>query len=814
MSLKTKIVNGATKLVSKITGLSQDSTADREAMPKIITEGMPELLRKIAAEGSVLLKNDDILPLESGTTVSLFGRVQLEWFYTGYGSGGDVNNPYAINLVEGIKGCKGLTLNTELSEIYREWNENNPIDHGYWGHWPRCYPDMPLDESIVKRAAEVSECAVVCIGRSSGEDRENALEKGSFYLNDSERNMLSLVTANFSKTVVVLNIGSMMDLSFVNEYNGKIGAVLIAWQGGMESGNAVADVLAGEVSPSGKLTDTVACSYEDYPSSNSFGAKKFNNYEEDIYVGYRWFETFYPENVLYPFGFGLSYTDFEIKCASCEETENGLEFKVSVKNIGEKFSGREVVQIYVEKPCALLGNPSRILAGFAKTGNLAPSKEETLSVVVEKQYLTSYDDGGKTGNKSAYVIEKGEYNFYVGSDVRKAALEYTYNHPETTVFEQLAEAAAPKEAFDVFAAKEQDGKRILVKQPVSTATTRLKDIILTNLPKGVDYSGDKGYKLSDVKSGKVSMDDFVAQLDLDELEAITRGAYIMGHPLGAEGNAGIFAGVLPSIRDKGVPAVTTTDGPSGIRLKSSCSLIPIGTLLACTYDEKLVEELFEKVGTEMIDRGTDVLLAPGMNIHRNPLCGRNFEYFSEDPYVTGKIAAAAVKGLQKTGVSACPKHYACNNQEYCRNATDSRLSERALREIYLKGFEICVKEAKPQNIMTSYNMVNGVFCHYQYELCRTILRGEWGYDGSIMTDWWMQYRKSPEFPNMRDNAYRVRACVDVLMPGGKRVGKHKSDGTLLKTYGKENGITLGEMQYCAKNVLRFAMNSTAMNRMK
>lgn len=811
MSLKTKIVNTATKLVSKVTGLSQDSVDVRKNMPKTITPGMPELLRKVAAEGTVLLKNDNVLPLENGTTVSLFGRVQLEWFYTGYGSGGDVNKPYAVNLVEGIKNCKALNLNIELLEIYKEWNSKNPIDHGYWGHWPRCYPDMPLDDDIVKRAAEASDCAVVCIGRSSGEDRENALEEGSFYLNASEKNMLSLVTKYFSKTVVLLNIGSIMDLSFANDYDGKISSVLLVWQGGMESGNAVADILSGEAYPSGKLTDTVACSYEDYPSANSFGAKKFNNYEEDIYVGYRWFETFYPDNVLYPFGFGLSYTDFEIKCLSAEKAENGFEFEASVKNIG-KYNGKETVQVYLEKPCGILGNPSRILAGFAKTAELKPNEEEKLSVFVPMERLSSYDDGGKTGCKSAYVIEKGEYIFYIGSDVRSTECVYTYNHTQTTVFEQLSEAAAPKTAFDVFAAKESNGKRILSKQPVSTVTTRLKDIIITNLPKGVDYSGDKGYTLSDVKSGKVSMDEFVAQLDTDELEAISRGAYIMDSPLGMPGNAGVYGGVLPSLREKGVPAVTATDGPSGIRLNSCCSLIPIGTLLACTFDEKLVEELYEKVGNEMLDRGSDVLLAPGMNIHRNPLCGRNFEYYSEDPFLTGKIAAASVRGLQKTGVSACPKHFACNNQEFKRNSTDSRLSERALREIYLKGFEICVKEAKPQNIMTSYNMVNGVFSHYHYELCRTILRGEWGFDGCVMTDWWMQYRRSPEFPNMKDNAYRVRACVDVLMPGGKRVGKQKSDGTLLKTYGKENGITLGEMQYCAKNVLRFAMDSTAMNR--
>lgn len=814
MSLKTKVINGVTMLVSKVTGLSQDSAADREKMPKIITPGMPEVLRRAAAEGAVLLKNDNALPLAEGTTVSVFGRNQLEWFNTGYGSGGDVNNPYAVSLIEGLKNCKGIILNTELHEIYKEWHEKHPIDHGFWGHWPRCFPEMPVDDGLVKRAAEVSDYAVFTIGRSSGEDRENALVKGSFYLNNDEKNILSLLTKYFKKTIVLLNIGSVIDFSFINEYNGKISAALVVWQGGMESGNAVADILCGAVTPSGKLTDTVAKSYEDYPSSNSFGAKQFNNYEEDIYVGYRWFETFYPENVLYPFGFGLSYTDFDIKCNSVNADENGFAFHVTVKNIGESFSGKEVVQIYVEKPCGILGNPSRILAGFAKTKALAPNEEEEITIFVSIERLASYDDKGETGNKSAFVIENGAYNFYVGNSVRAAELAYTYYQAETAVFEQLKEAAAPADCFDIFTCREKDGKRVLAKKPVSTKTTNLKNIILTNLPKGVEYSGDKGYKLSDVKSGRVSMDAFVAQLDTDELEAISRGAYVMGHPLGAEGNAGVFGGVLASLLEKGIPAVTTTDGPSGIRLKASCSLIPVGTLLACTFDEKLVEELYAKVGEEMVDRGSDVLLAPGMNIHRNPLCGRNFEYFSEDPFVSGKIAAAAIRGIQKNGVSACPKHFACNNQEYKRNSNSSNVSERALREIYLKGFEICVKEAKPQTIMTSYNRINGVFGHYHYELCRMILRDEWGFDGCIMTDWWMQYRKSPEFPNLKDNAYRVRGCVDVLMPGGKRIGKQKSDGTLLKTYGKEDGITLGEMQYCAKNVLNFAMNSKAMDRVK
>ena len=276
----------------------------------------------------------------------------------------------------------------------------------------------------------------------------------------------------------------------------------------------------------------------------------------------------------------------------------------------------------------------------------------------------------------------------------------------------------------------------------------------------------------------------------------------MNSPLGAAGNAGAIGGVSESLRAKGIPAAITTDGPSGIRLSACCSLLPSGICLASSWDTEGTEALMALVGAEMRARGSDILLAPGMNIHRNPLGGRNFEYFSEDPLITGKIAAAYIRGVQSQGVSACPKHFACNNQERNRTHNDSRLSERALREIYLKGFSIAVKEGKPLNIMTSYNKINGVWGHYNYDLCTTVLRGEWGYDGCVMTDWWMRYAPSPEFPALRGNAYRVRAGVDVLMPGGKRTGGRKPDGTLLETLGKSEGISRGELQRTAAAVIR------------
>lgn len=813
MSAITKIAEKVVNLFQK-NSLSQE-TAARAAADKTVTPGMPALLRRAAAEGAVLLKNQNqVLPLSCGTRVSLFGRGQIQWFYTGYGSGGDVNKPYAVSLLEGLRACPTLKVNENLAQVYEKWDKENPIDHGFWGHWPRFYPDMPLTAELVREAAQQSDCAVVTIGRSSGEDRENALEKGSFYLTDSERKMLSMVTESFPKTVVLLNIGSIMDLSWTDEFDGKIDAVLLVWQGGMESGNAAADLLSGSVTPCAKLTDTVAKAYENYPSAADFGGKDYNFYTEDIYVGYRWFETFQKADVLYPFGFGLSYTDFSRTFNACRETDDGFSFDCTVQNIGEKYSGKEVLAVYLEKPCGALGNPARVLVGFAKTKTLAPQESETLTVTVPRSLLSSYDDSGRAGHKSAYVCEAGDYVFYLGGDVRAAEPIWTYTQDETLVVEQLAEAAAPTEPFSIIQAIEKNGVRVPKKAPIPTAVRDLRTRILSNLPKAYPQTGDRGYKLADVREGKVSMADFVAQLNLEELEAISRGAYRMNSPLGAPGNAGVYGGVLESLRKKGVPPVTTTDGPSGIRLYASCSLLPIGTLLASTFDTMLVEEVYRAEGAEMCKKGTDVLLAPGMNIHRNPLCGRNFEYYSEDPLVTGKIAAAAVRGLQSNGVSACPKHFACNNQEFCRNRNDSRLSERALREIYLKGFEICVKEAAPQAIMTSYNRINGVHGHYHYDLCTTVLRGEWGYEGCVMTDWWMRSEKSHEFPRLKDQAYRVRAQVDVLMPGGERTGKEKPDGTLLKTYGKPDGITLGELQRTAENVLRFSMHSTAMDRLE
>ena len=805
MNIKKTVFKYVGKVVNYVTSTTSQGTADKSE--PIVHNPDPELVRlcrQAGAEGIVMLKNNNnVLPLTPDRVVSVFGRVQNDYFCVGYGSGGDVKTPYKVTLMQGIRNSGKIAVNELLAATYVKWGEANPVDDGFWGNWPMCYDEMPVDLSMARTAASQSDTAIVVIGRAAGEDRENKLEKGSYYLTDTEKQLLDSVTAAFDKVIVLLNCGGIMDMSAIDSYGDKISAILYVWQSGMESGNSVADVLCGDVSPCGKLPDTIAKEYKDYPGSSDFGDRKSNCYTEDIYVGYRGLETFGKEKVLYPFGFGLGYSEFAIENIDCSCKHDFITVSADVKNIGN-YSGKEVLQLYFEAPCGKMGKPARQLISFRKTKLLKPDECETLSMTFNAAEMASYDDVGEF----AYILEKGLYKIYLGTDVRSAQICCEYEQETNEIVKRCKQVCAVAEESAFKRMKYTNGG--LTYENVPTVKYDLKEIILNNLPQSIPQTGDMGYKLADVKNGKISMTQFAAQLDNKELEAISRGDYIMNSPLGAQGNAGTFGGVLESMRAKGIPAVTTTDGPSGIRLRAGASLLPSATGLASTWNPELCEALYEKVGEEMNKLGSHVLLAPGMNIHRNPLCGRNFEYFSEDPLLTGKMAAAVVRGIQKTGCSACPKHFACNNQETNRIHNDSRVSERALREIYLKGFEIVVKEAKPWNIMTSYNKINGVWGHYNYELCMRILRGEWGYEGSIMTDWWMRSSKSPEFPELKDQAYRVRAGVNVLMPGGGRVGPKKPDGTLLKTLGQENGITLGELQQNAAYILNFVMNSAAM----
>ena len=768
------------------------------------TAELSALARRCAAEGCVLLKNDGVLPLDKNKKVAVFGRCQLDWFYVGYGSGGDVHPPYRVDLIGGLCAA-GVSCDANLLEKYKTWcsSEDNKADHGWWGHWPMSHPEMPLDESEVREAAEKCPVAIVVIGRAAGEERENTLTSGSYYLTDEEKRMLRMVSEAFLHTVVVMNIGNIIDMAWTEEYSDKLSAVLIAWQGGMESGNAVADVLTGKVNPCGKLSDTIAKNYEDYPSSSNFGGEDHNFYAEDIFVGYRYFETFADDKVMYPFGYGLSYTEFETIPLGFESDGEKYTATVKVKNVGE-CSGKEVVMLWCRAPVGTLAKASRILAAYKKTPLLLPDESCEIELTFDKKSISSFDDSGASGYKHSFVLEAGEYRFFAGEK-----LVGCFELSETECIEKCEAVCAVNAQFERMTVKYTDGGVELVFEKTPVEEVCLRERILDRLPPEISVTGDKGYKLSHVTEGKLSLDDFIAQLSDNELEALTRGEGGMNSSLGVEGNAGAFGGVIPSLREKGVPPVITADGPAGLRLKRFCSLLPIGTCLACTWDEGLVEELFSHVGKELIRHKVDIILSPGMNIHRNVLCGRNFEYFSEDPLLTGKTAAAVIRGVQSCGVSCCPKHFACNNQEKRRNVNDSRVSEKALREIYLRGFEIAVKEGRPDCIMTSYNKINGVWAHYNYDLVTTVLRGEWGFGGVVVTDWWMKKSKSPEFPLLRDNAYRVRSQVDVLMPGDMShiSKKYHSDGTLLETLGKPEGIQRGELQRTAKNVLGYILKN-------
>ena len=804
MKFKHKIDKFVSTLSERISsgGVSQlEVKAEGE---RDIFGNMPALARKAAAEGIVLLKNNNALPYKLDTKISVFGRCQLDYFYVGYGSGGDVNAPYFVNVIDGIKNAGGH-VNEWLLEYYKDFTKNNPAPHGFWGHWPMNFEEPSLDDKMIERASEESDVALVVIGRAAGEDRENTLTKGSYYLTDEERTLLDNVCNHFSNVTVLLDCGNIIDMQWALDYEERLRGIIYAWQGGMESGNAIADVLFGRVNPSGRLTDTIAVRYEDYPSAMHFGNKLFNTYVEDIFVGYRYFETFSKEKALFPFGYGLSYTNFDIEVLDFKSDNDKIKVEVRVTNIGD-VAGKEVVELYASAPQGKLSKPVMSLVAFDKTINLEPKKSQKITLEVPVYLLASFDDTGATGHKYSYILEKGEYKFFIGENVRDVDEAGSFELKEDRVLEELEAVCAPKEYMDRIVAFKVNGSFIPKKVALKPEKPYLRNRILDNLPKEIGHVVHN-YNFSQVKSREISVEKFVSSLTNQELEALTRGEGGMDSSYGVAGNAGAFGGIIPELNKKGVPAVITTDGPAGIRIRKYTSLLPCGTALASTFNTRLVEELCSEMGKELKNAGSNVLLAPGMNIHRNPLCGRNFEYFSEDPLLTGKMAAAFVRGIQSSGGSACPKHFACNNQESSRTINNSIVSQRALREIYLKGFEICEKEAKPLNIMTSYNKINGIWSHYNYDLATTVLRKEWGFDGCVMTDWWMKHSQSHEFPNLRDNAYRVRSQVDVYMPGSfKRTEKkYKPDNSLLETIGLKNGITRGELERSAINVLNMIL---------
>jgi len=671
-----------------------------------------------------------------------------------------------------------------------------------------------LPETLVQDARSFTDTALITISRFSGEgwdrsdveyegeynpwDSETTMpriagqifEKGDFYLTKAEEEMIARVKKHFDNIIVVLNVGGMVDCSWFQE-DTKLSSVLLAWQGGMEGGLATAEILCGKANPSGKLPDTLAVDLDAYPSTANFHeSPQYVDYTEDIYVGYRYFETIPGayKKVCYPFGFGLSYTEFHIQPQKAWEADEQIHIVVNVTNIGG-FAGKEVVQVYYSAPQGLLGKPARVLCAFAKTRLLCPGENEMLTLSFDKSHMASYDDLGKVA-ASAYILEKGTYHFYVGNSVRNAEkIDFTITLPENVITTQLASHLAPT-SLD---------KRMLADGSYESLPQRMPNdpnaCIFPKMEPGTEEAwgpASKSYSrylvmervkksaipFIDVANNKVTLDEFMTQLTDEDLI----------HLLGGQPNLSVSNTFgLGNLPEYGIPTITTADGPAGLRIAPECGVCttawPCATLLASTWNTELVEQVGKAGAEEIKENNIGMWLAPAVNIHRNPMCGRNFEYYSEDPFLTGKIGAAMVKGIQSQHIAATIKHFACNNKETNRKHCDSHLSERTLREIYLKGFEIIVKEADPWAIMSSYNVINGHRASEARELLEDILRGEWGFNGMVVSDWWTRGEHYKE----------ILAGNDLKMACGfpERVAKALEMGALDRT----------DLERCAKRVL-------------
>ena len=751
-----------------------------------------QLSRQAAREGMVLLKNQGrALPLEKGAKLALFGKATMDYVKGGGGSG-DVTVAYTRNLYEGLK-TKELQVQIlePLADFYRE-NVSAQYAQGVVPGFTR-EPEIP--EELLTQAKAWTDTAVISICRFSGEgwDRKGIPGDGDFYLTKEEQEMVETVTGNFDRVIVVLNVGGMVDTSWFFA-NDRIQAVLLAWQGGIEGGLAAADLLCGEVSPSGKLTDTFAGSFDDYPSSEGFNeSEDYVEYTEDIYVGYRYFETISGAagKVNYPFGYGLSYTSFSREYLGAFLEDGVISVDVRVTNIGGR-PGKEVVQLYYGAPQGKLGKPAKELGAFGKTRLLEAGDSQVMRLTMREDSMASYDDLGKV-KKSAYVLEAGIYRFWLGGSVREAKeIPFFVEKDEAEIVAQYSEKCAPRAlkrrllSDGTFEEMPQRPERERVLGLAPQDVDKLEGVIPAVLErKQVQLSQPPApgtVMLADVAEGKATLDQLIAQLTDEELAEL----------LGGQPNTGVANTYgMGNIPDHRVPNIMTADGPAGLRIQPQCGVCttawPCATLLACSWNEDLVYQVGAAGAAEVKENNIGIWLTPAMNIHRSPLCGRNFEYYSEDPLVAGKMGAAMIRGIQSQHIGASMKHFACNNKETNRKASDSRVSERAMREIYLKGFEIAVKEAQPWTIMSSYNLINGCHASENRELLTDILRDEWGFEGAVTTDWW----------TFAEHYLETKAGNDIKMGCGY-------PDRLLEAL--EKGlITRKEMEICGRRILELIL---------
>ena len=759
--------------------------------------------RRVAAEGIVLLANDGVLPLTAGSRISLYGAGAAHTIMGGTGSG-SVNCRPGTTILEGLKNA-GLEIASEgwvdslekaYTKAFEEWKQSiyemsvpGDFDSLYRAHAANPM-QAPAGETIVREPG--TQIGIYVISRVSGEGADRHPGKGDYLLSDVEEQQLAEVCAAYPKVIVVLNVGGVMDLGFMDRH--PVSALVLMSQAGMEGGNALADVLTGKVNPSGRLSETWAMRYEDYPCADTFSHMNGNlieeKYSEGIYVGYRWFDAF-EIKPRYPFGYGLSYTSFRRDCSGITFMDGVCTVKVSVENTGSA-AGKDTVFLFAACPDGLRRKERKRLAGYAKTPLLRPGEKAELQISFTPDKLASYHTG-----KAAWYLDKGLYRILLAEDAGQFRGIASLSLKETVMgsvqsricplLDALAELKPDREA-DLRWAEKLEG---------------LFTEDLPVIPMDREAAGAMA-KYSEPADLPVPEDELVSRLSLQE-----KACLVCGRPRDGEasfiGDAGVrvpgaAAETTPLLEKYGIPSTVLADGPAGIRINRRyevnpadgkvllpgryemlenrlfrkeirhegaeehyqfCTAIPVGMSLAQSFDHELVKEAGGIIAREMAEFGITWWLAPGMNIKRNPLCGRNFEYYSEDPLHAGRIAAAITAGVQAyPGAAVTIKHFACNNQEDNRRGVSSIVSERALREIYLKGFETAVREAQPLAIMTSYNKINGVHTANSRDLCTTAARREWGFRGIIMTDW-----TTTNFGGGASAAKCIAAGNDLVMPG-------------------------------------------------
>ena len=766
-----------------------------------------EAAQRAAEEGIVLLKNEGVLPFAKHAKIALFGGGADHTIKGGTGSG-DVNERESISVRRGMEAA-GLEL-TSIAwlEEYRDsytkareaWRDKilteagGPDSARFFDTYAANAFRIPTGRMMEKEDLGDACAAVYVLSRVAGEGADRRDVKGDYYLSDDEAAQLKTLAGLCDDIVVLLNMGAQIDLKEILAIP-QIKAVMLISQPGMEGGTAVGRVLAGEVTPSGRLTDTWTYNYEDFQNSETFGFKNGDvtkeYYEDGIYVGYRYFDAFGVEPV-YPFGYGLSYTSFEMK--SGEITADGREVKmdVTVTNTGSVYSGKEVVQVYAACPQGTMTKEMKRLAGFAKTKELAPGESQTVTVVMDAKSFASFDE-----QKSAWMIGQGTYIIMTGNSSASAVPAGALLVKEDAVLEEVAHICPLQEHLEEITADAAKLQEVL--ETYEETVKREGYPVVEWVPEKITHRPLTGNHLDEMAEA------LIAKLSDEQLAMMTIGELSSNHNI-ALGAAGIMvpgaAGETCSILDEeyDIPGIAVADGPAGIRVMQEyladtkekkiytqgflgalehgyfidklvvpgtttyyqfCTAIPVGVMLAQTWNIPLLEEVGEAVGRELAYLGVTLWLAPGMNIHRNPLCGRNFEYYSEDPLISGCMAAAVTRGVQSVpGVGTTIKHFACNNQEDNRVGCSSILSERALREIYLRGFEIAVKTSQPMSIMTSYNLINGLHTANTRDLCMTAAREEWGFEGAVMTDW------TTTSPHGGSLAWKcISSGNDLIMPG-------------------------------------------------